>query len=159
MLSLEQRRFLFDVLFLYKALNGYINIDLSTYVQFFSDSDRYPLRGKDECTPKKNYATILDKTVEKIVYLDSIFRNIVAVPVLPSPPSPESNVVVYSKESLIPGRLWEATLNWGKGFSFRKGVVLEIVLLRRKVDMMGKTFSSSFVRDCRTNTFKFSFFQ
>ena len=94
-------------------------------------------------------ATILDKTVEKIVYLDSIFLNIVAVPVLPSPPSPESNVVVYSKESLIPGRLWEATLNWGKGFSFRKGVVLEIVLFRRKVDMMRKTFSSSFVRDCR----------
>ena len=93
-------------------------------------------------------ATILDKTVEKIVYLDSIFLNIVAVPVLPSPPSPESNVVVYSRESLIPGRLWEATLNRGKGFSFRKGVVLEIVLLRRKVDMMGKTFSSSFVWDC-----------
>ena len=43
--------------------------------------------------------TILDKTVEKIVYLDSIFLNIVAVPVLPSPPSPESNVVVYSKEA------------------------------------------------------------
>ena len=98
-------------------------------------------------------ATILDKTVEKIVYLDSIFLNIVAVPVLPSPPSPESNVVVYSKESLIPGRLWEATLNWGKGFSFLKGVVLEIVLLRRKVDMMAKTFSSSFVRDCRFHTF------
>ena len=97
-------------------------------------------------------ATILDKTVEKIVYLDSIFLKIVAVPVLPSPPSPESNVVVYSKESLIPGRLWEATLNWGKGFSFRKGVVLEIVLLRRKVDMMGKTFSSSFVRDCSFET-------
>ena len=56
MLSLEQRRFLFDVLFLYKALNGYINIDLSTYVQFFSDSDWYPLGGKDECTLKKNYA-------------------------------------------------------------------------------------------------------
>ena len=58
-------------------------------------------------------ATILDKTVEKIVYLDSIFLNFVAVPVLPSPPSPESNVVVYSKESLISGRLWEATLNRG----------------------------------------------
>ena len=93
-------------------------------------------------------ATILDKTVEKIVYLDSTFLNIVAVPVLPSPPSSESNVVVYSKESLIPGHLKEATLNWRKGFSSRKGVVLEIVLLRRKVDMMGKTFSSSFVRDC-----------
>ena len=94
-------------------------------------------------------STILDKTVEKIVYLHSIFLNIVAVPVLPSPPFPESNVVVYSKENLIPGHLWEATLNWGKGFSFRKDIVLEIVLLRRKVDMMGKTFSSSFVRDCR----------
>ena len=93
-------------------------------------------------------STILDKTVEKIVYLDSIFLNIVAVPVLPSLPSPESNVVVYSKESLIPGRLWEATLNWGKGFSFRKGVVLEIVLLCRKVDTMGQTFSSSFVPEC-----------
>ena len=54
--SLEQKRFLFDVLFSYKALNGYINIDLFTYVHFFSDSDRYPLRGKDECTLKKNYA-------------------------------------------------------------------------------------------------------
>ena len=93
-------------------------------------------------------STILDKTVEKIVYLDSIFLNIVAVPVLPSPPPPESNVVVYLKESLIPGRLWEAKLIWGKGFSFRKGAVLEIVLLRRKVDMIGKTFSRSFVQDC-----------
>ena len=50
-------------------------------------------------------AAILDKTVEKIVFLDSIFLNIVAVPVLPSASSPESNVVVYSKEILIPGRL------------------------------------------------------
>ena len=82
--------------------------------------------GVTKCWPFSQ-STILDKAVEKIVYLDSIFLNIVAVPVLPSPPSPESNVVVYSKESLIPGRLWEATLNWGKGFSFRKGVVLEIV--------------------------------
>ena len=48
-------------------------------------------------------ATILDKTVEKIAYLGSIFLNVIAVPVLPSPPSPESNVV-YSKESLIPWR-------------------------------------------------------
>ena len=29
LLSLEQRRFLFDVLFLYKALNDYVNCDLS----------------------------------------------------------------------------------------------------------------------------------
>ena len=50
-------------------------------------------------------ATILNKTVEKIANLGSIFLNIVAVPVLPSRPSPESNVVVYSKEKLIPGCL------------------------------------------------------
>ena len=55
-LSLEHRRFLFDVLFYYKALNGYINIDMSTYVQFYSDTARYPLREKDSLTLKKNYS-------------------------------------------------------------------------------------------------------
>ena len=39
LLSLEGRRFLFDVLFLYKVLNGYISIDISTYIQFYTDSD------------------------------------------------------------------------------------------------------------------------
>ena len=53
----------------------------------------------------KQLPTILDKTVEKIAYLGSIFLNNVAVPVLPSPLCPESSVVVCSKESLIPGRL------------------------------------------------------
>ena len=62
---------------------------------------------------------ILDKTVEKIVYLDSIFLNIVAVPVLLSPPSPESNVVEYSKESLIPGRRFvESNIELGQGVFF-----------------------------------------
>ena len=50
LLSLEQKRFLFNVFSLYKALNSYINIDLSTYVQFFSDYNRYP------CSLKKNSA-------------------------------------------------------------------------------------------------------
>ena len=49
-------------------MNGYINIDLFTYVQFFSDSDRYPLRGKDEWTLKKNYART---TTFKFCYLRS----------------------------------------------------------------------------------------
>ena len=49
--------------------------------------------------------------------LQSIFSNIQLVPVLPSPAFAESNVVVYSKESLIRRRLWEATLNWVNGFS------------------------------------------
>lgn len=56
LLSSEHRRFLFYVLFFYKALNGYINLDMSTYVQFYSDTDRYPLRGKDSLTLKKTYA-------------------------------------------------------------------------------------------------------
>ena len=54
--SLEHRRFLFDVLLFYKALNGYINIDMSTYVQFYSDTARCSLREKDNLTLKKNYA-------------------------------------------------------------------------------------------------------
>ena len=56
LLSLEDRRFLFDVLFLYKVLNGYISIGISTYIQFYTDSDRYHLRGRDELTLKKNFA-------------------------------------------------------------------------------------------------------
>ena len=55
--------------------------------------------------PSWYISTILGKTVEKIVYLGRISLNIVAVPVLSSLPSPEGNVVVYSKESPIPGRL------------------------------------------------------
>ena len=48
-------------------------------------------------------------------------------------------------------------MNWGKGISFRKPVVLEIVLLRRKGDMMGETFSGSFVRDCSSLDLAISF--
>ena len=56
LLSLEQRRCLFDVLFLYKALNGHIETDLSDHVHFFKDSDHYMLQRKGDCTLKKNYA-------------------------------------------------------------------------------------------------------
>lgn len=56
LLSLEDRRFFFDVLFFYRVLNGYINIDISSYIQFYSHSERYSLRGKDELKLKKNYA-------------------------------------------------------------------------------------------------------
>ena len=42
LLSLEHRQFLFGVLFFYKALNGYISIDMSAYVQFYSDTAGYP---------------------------------------------------------------------------------------------------------------------
>jgi len=75
-------------------------------------------------------ATILDKTVEKIAYLGGIFCKLRSRPILPSPPPPGSSVVGSSKESRIPKHLYEATLNWGRGFSLRKAVYLEIVLLR-----------------------------
>ena len=42
---------------------------------------------------------------ENCILEKHLILNIVDVPVLPSPPSPESNVVVYSKKSLIPGLL------------------------------------------------------
>ena len=55
LLSPEHRRFLWCTLF-YKALNAYINIDMSAYVQFYSDTARYPIKEKDILTLKKNYA-------------------------------------------------------------------------------------------------------
>ena len=54
--SLQDRRFLFNVLFLYKVLNGYIRIGISPFSQFYSDSDWYSLRGRDDCVLKKNFA-------------------------------------------------------------------------------------------------------
>ena len=59
-----------------------------------------------------------------------------------------------SKESVIPGHLSAATLKWrggggGGGFSLRRAVDLEIVLLRKVVCIYENTFSSSFVRDFR----------
>ena len=42
-----------------------------------------------------------------------------------------------------------SNIELGEGAFSPQCVVLEIVLLRRKVDMMEKTFSSSFVRNCR----------
>ena len=41
MLSLEKRRYLFDVTFLYKAFNGYLNIDLTLLLNFHSQADPY----------------------------------------------------------------------------------------------------------------------
>ena len=57
LLSLKDRRFLLDALFFYKALNGYINLDVSPYVQFYSDPEGYSLRGRDDLILKKNYAS------------------------------------------------------------------------------------------------------
>ena len=46
--------------FFYEALNVYINLDVASYIQFYSDSDGFPLRGRDERLLKKNYAICKD---------------------------------------------------------------------------------------------------
>ena len=56
MLSLEKRRYLFDVVFLYKALNGYLNIELTPLLNFYSQADPYKLRHVDDYSLKLNYA-------------------------------------------------------------------------------------------------------
>ena len=56
MLSLEKRRYLFDVTFLYKALNGYLNIDLTPLLNFYSQADPYKFRPVDDYSLKLNFA-------------------------------------------------------------------------------------------------------
>ena len=56
LMSLEKRRSLTDVTFLYKVLNGNINIDISKIIDFHSEADRFSLRYKDPLTLKKKYA-------------------------------------------------------------------------------------------------------
>ena len=56
LMSLEKRRLLTDVSFLYKILNGNINIDISKIINFHSEADRFSLRSKDFLTLKKKFA-------------------------------------------------------------------------------------------------------
>ena len=56
LLSLEKRRLLADVTFLYKALNGIIDINVEPYVDFYKETDRYSFRHSDKLTLKMRYA-------------------------------------------------------------------------------------------------------
>ena len=55
-MSLEKRRLLTDVTFLYKVNAGNINIDVSKILDFHSEADRFSLKSKDFLTLKKKYA-------------------------------------------------------------------------------------------------------
>ena len=55
-MSLKNRRFLADVTFLYKALNGISNINIDSYIDFYSDADHYLFRIYDDLSLKKKYA-------------------------------------------------------------------------------------------------------
>ena len=56
LLSLEKRRTLRDVTFLYKALNGIIDIDVEPYVDFYKETDHYSFRHNDKLTLKMRHA-------------------------------------------------------------------------------------------------------
>ena len=44
------------LLFLYKALNGLCNINIDSYIDFYSDADHYSFRKYDDLSLKKKYA-------------------------------------------------------------------------------------------------------
>ena len=56
LLTLEQRRFIVDVTFLFKALNGHLDVDFSQFLDFYNQDGRYSLRHFDTKSLKKKYA-------------------------------------------------------------------------------------------------------
>ena len=56
LVSLEHRRSLAGATFLYEALSGITNIDISPHVDFYTDADRYFFRHYDILPLKKKYA-------------------------------------------------------------------------------------------------------
>ena len=56
LLSLEKRRLLADLTFLYKALHGIIDIDVEPYVDFYKETDRFSFRHNDKLALKMRYA-------------------------------------------------------------------------------------------------------
>ena len=52
-MSLKNRRFLIDIPFFYKALNGISNINIDSYVDFYSNADHYSFRENDDLSLKK----------------------------------------------------------------------------------------------------------
>ena len=57
LLSLVKRCCLFDVIFLYKALNGYLNVDVFPFLNFYSQDDPYRFRQVDDYSLKTNFAS------------------------------------------------------------------------------------------------------
>ena len=47
LMSLKKRRSLIDMTFLYKVLNGNIDIDISKIIDFHSEADRFSVRSMD----------------------------------------------------------------------------------------------------------------
>ena len=56
LLTVEQRRFVDDVTFFFKALIGHLDVDFSQFLDFYSQEDRYLLSHFDNKSLKKKYA-------------------------------------------------------------------------------------------------------
>jgi len=69
LLSLEKRRYLFDVTFLYNAFNGYLNVDVFPFLNFYSQDDARRFRHVDDYSLKTNFArtTTFKNTYNRIV--------------------------------------------------------------------------------------------
>ena len=55
LLSLEKSRYLFGITFLYKALNGYLNMDVCPFLNFYSQDNLYRFRHVDDYSLKTNF--------------------------------------------------------------------------------------------------------
>ena len=53
-MSLEQRRFITDATFLFKVLNGYFNVDFSSFLNFYCLDDPYTFWSFDCLKLRKN---------------------------------------------------------------------------------------------------------
>ena len=60
---------LFDVTFLYKALNGYLNVDVFPFLNFYSQDDPFRFRHVDDYSLKTDIARM---TNFKYTYLNRI---------------------------------------------------------------------------------------
>lgn len=93
--------------------------------------------------------TILDKSLNNILYLGRIFIDILAVAFLPLPL--EVVLLCLYKKAWSLGVRRKQRWTGGGEFCWRKAVDLELVLLRKVVRINDNTFLSSSVRDCSSS--------
>ena len=92
LLTLELRRFSFDVTFLFKALNGYMDADFSQFVDFYCQEDLYSFRHFDNRSLKQRFA-------RTNVLKNSLFHRIVDKwNILPYEIRSASNVCIFKSK-------------------------------------------------------------
>ena len=73
LLSLKKTRYLFDVTFLYKALNGYLNVDVLPFLNFYSQDDLYRFGHVDDYySLKTNFARTTNFKYTYLIEFDTL---------------------------------------------------------------------------------------